>query len=102
MRKSREDIRNIAIIAHVDHGKTTLVDELLKQSGTFRTNQVVQDRVMDYGGINKGIKKIIFNKLGVIIYKRKERTHKTKHSQKAFKKSHISSNTAFFYQKQNN
>ena len=55
-----------------------------------------------FGGINKGIKKIIFNKLGVIIYKRKERTHKTKHSQKAFKKSHISSNTAFFYQKQNN
>ena len=42
------------------------------------------------------------NKLGVIIYKRKERAHKTKHSQKAFKKSHISSNTAFFYQKQNN
>lgn len=58
--------------------------------------------ITNYGGINKGIKKIIFNKLGVIIYKRKERTHKTKHSQKAFKKSHISSNTAFFYQKQNN
>ena len=53
MRKSREDIRNIAIIAHVDHGKKTLVDELLKQSGTFRTNQVVQDRVMDSGDIER-------------------------------------------------
>lgn len=47
------NIRNLAIIAHVDHGKTTLVDELLKQSGTFRTNQVVRERVMDSGDIER-------------------------------------------------
>ena len=49
----RQDVRNIAIIAHVDHGKTTLVDELLKQSGVFRAGQEVAERIMDSGDIER-------------------------------------------------
>ena len=53
MKIVRDDIRNIAIIAHVDHGKTTLVDEMLKQGGVFRKNQQVADRVMDSNDLER-------------------------------------------------
>jgi len=65
----RNDIRNVAIIAHVDHGKTTLVDELLKQSGTFRLNQVVQERVMDSNDLERERGITILSKNTAIHYK---------------------------------
>ena len=65
----REDVRNIAIIAHVDHGKTTLVDELLKQSGVFRENQEVQERVMDSNDIERERGITILSKNTAIHYK---------------------------------
>ena len=67
--KIREDIRNIAIIAHVDHGKTTLVDQLLKQSGTFRTNEHVEERAMDSNDIERERGITIFAKNTAIQYK---------------------------------
>lgn len=65
----REDIRNIAIIAHVDHGKTTLVDELLKQSGVFRENQEVAERVMDSNDIERERGITILSKNTAVTYK---------------------------------
>ncbi|EFF67962.1 GTP-binding protein TypA [Eshraghiella crossota DSM 2876] len=65
----REDVRNIAIIAHVDHGKTTLVDELLKQSGTFRENQEVAERVMDSNDIERERGITILSKNTAVYYK---------------------------------
>ena len=69
MRAKREDIRNIAIIAHVDHGKTTLVDELLKQSGVFRENQEVAERVMDSNDIERERGITILSKNTAVVYK---------------------------------
>ena len=69
MKTKREDVRNVAIIAHVDHGKTTLVDELLKQSGVFRENQEVQERVMDSNDIERERGITILSKNTAITYK---------------------------------
>ena len=69
MKTKREDIRNIAIIAHVDHGKTTLVDELLKQSGVFRENQEVAERVMDSNDIERERGITILSKNTAVVYK---------------------------------
>ena len=69
MKQKREDVRNIAIIAHVDHGKTTLVDELLKQSGVFRENQEVAERVMDSGDIERERGITILSKNTAVTYK---------------------------------
>ncbi len=69
MKQNRKDVRNIAIIAHVDHGKTTLVDELLKQSGVFRENQEVAERVMDSNDIEKERGITILSKNTAVMYK---------------------------------
>ena len=69
MKQAREDVRNIAIIAHVDHGKTTLVDELLKQSGVFRENQEVAERVMDSNDIERERGITILSKNTAVMYK---------------------------------
>ena len=69
MKIKREDVRNVAIIAHVDHGKTTLVDQLLKQSGVFRENQDVQERVMDSNDIERERGITILSKNTAIHYK---------------------------------
>ena len=72
MKQRIENIRNVAIIAHVDHGKTTLVDQMLRQSGIFRSNQVVQERVMDSGDIERERGITILSKKDV--YKRQVKT----------------------------
>ena len=69
MVKTRDDVRNVAIIAHVDHGKTTLVDELLKQSGVFRENQEVAERVMDSNDIERERGITILSKNTAVMYK---------------------------------
>lgn len=69
MKQKREDVRNVAIIAHVDHGKTTLVDELLKQSGVFRENQEVAERVMDSNDIERERGITILAKNTAVTYK---------------------------------
>lgn len=68
MKTKREDVRNVAIIAHVDHGKTSLVDQLLKQSGVFRQNQEVEDRVMDSGDIERERGITILSKNTAVMY----------------------------------
>ncbi|MCC8127812.1 MAG: translational GTPase TypA [Clostridiales bacterium] len=69
MRTKREDVRNVAIIAHVDHGKTTLVDDLLKQSGIFRENQEVAERVMDSNDLERERGITILSKNTAVFYK---------------------------------
>ena len=65
---TRENLRNIAIIAHVDHGKTTLVDQLLLQSGVFRANEAVEDRVMDSNDLERERGITILSKNTAVMY----------------------------------
>lgn len=82
-------IRNIAIIAHVDHGKTTLVDQLLKQSGTFRANQAVAERVMDSNDIERERGITILAKNCAVEY---EGTHSTSSIPRDMRTSAVKSN----------
>ena len=77
MRTKREDVRNVAIIAHVDHGKTTLVDQLLKQSGVFRENQEVQERVMDSNESNVNVVSLFYPRTQLFITKIQKSTSLT-------------------------
>ena len=72
----QDKIRNIAIIAHVDHGKTTLVDEMLKQGGIYRENQAVVDRVMDSGDLERERGITILAKNTSVHYKGYEDQHR--------------------------
>ena len=72
----REDLRNIAIIAHVDHGKTTLVDEMLKQGGVFRENQQVAERVMDSNDLERERGITILAKNTAVHYKDDQDQHR--------------------------
>src|SRR5699024_11788322 len=65
---TRNNLRNVAIIAHVDHGKTTLVDQLLRQSGVFRQNEAVADRVMDSGDLERERGITILSKNTAVMY----------------------------------
>lgn len=65
----KDKIRNVAIVAHVDHGKTTLVDGILRSSGVFRENEAVKDRVMDSGDIEKERGITILSKNTAVLYK---------------------------------
>ena len=76
MKQKREDVRNVAIIAHVDHGKTTLVDELLKQSGVFRENQEVAERVMDSNDIERERGITILSKNSRNVQRNKDQHHR--------------------------
>ena len=86
MTNERKDIRNIAIIAHVDHGKTTLVDAMLRQSGTFRDNEQVRDRVMDSMDLERERGITIMAKNTSVHYQRREDQHRRHAGPRGFRR----------------